>query len=395
MAATMFLGLAILSLVPPSEPSTASADSLTLKDGKILLGQVLDSERRGPLLVLVRRDWASKNLPDHLASWEKLETPITKRAETLRRHRLEAWKRDRARNPVDGDRISPWIDSELTRLASPDPKPKSPLMVVKIGRTEVRAIDRKPRKANRLLRLAWLSEFPDVESMSQADLTQGLEGRGFSTISEAPVAVDALLPIPLEDDAHWLIRRASTEVVNDPGGRILRYQGMVMDEPAAGEAPPAGAALNAAIGGLKELLGGEPQADPLPGKLRDLATKGRVGAVVTRLEMAPDMASTVVETTLFVRQGDRWNPAISRSSTIRPDDLPANAGDGIADDPQIKAVFGMVEGLGLGTIPPEMKRRSLNMGAATRQALGQAKGALDQELNATALSLEPAKAPRP
>ena len=47
-------------------------------------------------------------------------------------------------------------------------------------------------------------------------------------------------------------------------------------------------------------------------------------------------------------------------------DLPANAGDGLADDPQVKAVFGVVESLGLGEVPPELKRRSLNMGAATR-----------------------------
>jgi hypothetical protein len=398
MAAAFLIGLALLGLTPPIGPSPAATDALTLRDGKVVLGQILESDRRGPLLVLVRRDWAAKNLPDRLASWEKLEAPITQRAEAQRRSRLEAWKRDRPRNAVDGDRITPWIDGELARLANPDPKKKSPLMVVKIGRTEVKTIDRKPRKANRLLRLGWLSDFPDVETMPQSDLVQAVEGRGFSANSDAPVSVDSLLPIPLEDDVHWLIRRGATEIINDPGGRILRYQGMVMAEPAAGEAPPAGAALNAAIGGLKELLG-EPQADPLPGKLHDLAGKGRVGAVVTRLDMAPDMSSTVVETTLWVRLGDRWNPAISRSSTVRPDDLPANAGQDIAEDPQVKAVFGVVESLGLGTVPPEMKRRSLNMGAATRQALGQARGALDQELNAMALSLEPAKdrpaAPKP
>ena len=42
--------------------------------------------------------------------------------------------------------------------------------------------------------------------------------------------------------------------------------------------------------GLKELLGEAP-VDPLPGKLRDLAPKGRIGAVVTRLDLSPDLAS--------------------------------------------------------------------------------------------------------
>ena len=69
--------------------------------------------------------------------------------------------------------------------------------------------------------------------------------------------------------------------------------------------------------------------------------------------------------------------------------MPANAGADIADDPQVKAFFGVVESLGIGQIPPELKQRTLNMGAATRKALGQARDALDQELKATALSLDP------
>ena len=388
MAATgLLIGLATLGLAPP--PSTNSAaDAVTFRDGKVVLGQLLDSDRRGPLLMLVRRAWAEANLPDRAAAWAKAEAPLIQRAASQRRERLQAWRRDRRPNPGEGDRITPWLDRELARLADPKSDAKSPLMVVKLGRTDVKSIDRKPRQANRMLRLGWLSNLPDVETMSREDLAQGLEGRGFSSSVDTPVSVDSLLPVQPETDAQWLVRRAATEVTNDPGGRLLRYQGIVMPEPAAGEAPPAGASLAAALGSIKELLGEAP-VDPLPGKLRDLAGQGRGGAVVTRLDLSPDFSAVSVETTLWVRAGDRWNPAIVRPATIRPDDLPANAGDGLADDPQVKAAFGLVESLGLGEVPPELKRRSLNMGAATRKALGQARGALDQELNSAALSLEP------
>ena len=348
-------------------------------------------------MILVRRAWAEANLPDREAAWAKAEAPLARRAEAQRRERLHAWRRDRRPNPAEGDRITPWLDRELARLADPKAETKSPLMVVKLGRTEVKAIDRKPRRANRMLRLGWLSNLPDVETMSPEDLAQGLEGRGFDPNATTPVSVDSLLPAQPETDAQWLVRRAATEVANDPGGRLLRYQGLVLPEPAPGEAPPAGASLAAALGSLKELLGEAP-VDPLPGKLRELAGQGRVGAVVTRLDLSPDLASVSVETTLWVRAGgDRWVPAIVRSANVRPDDLPANAGDGLADDPQVKAAFGVVEALGLGEVPPELKRRSLNMGAATRKALGQARGALDQELNSAALSLEPPRdqAPAP
>jgi hypothetical protein len=380
------VGLASIAQGPPA----TAADSLTFRDGKVLLGQILDSDRRGPLLVLVRRAWADAHLPDRSVTWQKAEAPLVQRAIAQHRERLAAWRRDRLANPVEGDRILGWIDGEQTRLADPKRGTDSPLMVVRLGRLDVKAVAKRTRALNRMLRLGWLSNLPEVEAMPTADLSQALEGRGFAPGLDEPVSVDGLLPPQPETDAQWLVRRAATEIANDPGGRLLRYQGMVLPEPAPGEAPPAAASLGAALSGLKELLGETP-VDPLPGKLRELGQKGRVGAVVTRLELSPDLSAVAVETALWVRAGgDRWTPAIVRSANIRPDDLPANAGDGLADDPQVKAAFGLVESLGLGEVPADLKRRSLNMGAATRKALGLARGALDKELQPLALSLEPA-----
>ena len=129
-----------------------------------------------------------------------------------------------------------------------------------------------------MLRLGWLSDFlPDVETMPRDDLKQALEGRGFSADArDAGLGRPAVARLKPETDGQWLIRRAATEVVNDPGGRLLRYQGMIMAEPAAGEAPPAAASLNAALGTIKELLGEAP-VDPLPGKLRELGGRGGPG----------------------------------------------------------------------------------------------------------------------
>jgi hypothetical protein len=392
IAAGLLIGLASLGLEPPSNRS--AADLVTLHDGKIVIGQLIDSDRRGPQYMLVRRDWAEANLPDKSTAWEKLEAPLVRKAEAQRRERLLAWKQDRKPDPAGADRITGWIERELARMAAPNAGDKSSLMVIKLNRTEVKAIERKSKKDQRMLRLGWLSNLPDVETMSRENLAQALDGRGFSPDANTPVSVDPLLPIQAETEAQWLVRRAATEVLNDPGGRLLRYQGMVMPEPAAGEAPPAAASLNAALGTIKELLGEAP-VDPLPGKLRELAGQGRVGVVVTRLELSPDFSSVAVETTLWARGGDRWVPAVVRSSSVRPDDLPANAADGLAEDPQVKAAFGVVEALGLGEVPQELKRRSLNMGAATRNALGQARGALDQDLHTLELSLDPPRAARP
>jgi hypothetical protein len=237
-----------------------------------------------------------------------------------------------------------------------------------------------------------------VEKKTPDDLRQALEGRGFATDGATAVSLDALLPIPAETDAQWLLKRAATEISNDRGLRFLRAGAAVLPEPAPGEAPgPEG--LASAVSGLKQLLG-DNLVDPMVATLREVEGRGRVGAVVTRLEVSPDVSEVRVESTLLVRMGkDRWVPALSRSSTVRPSTLAPNAGAPLADDPQVKAAFGVVESLGLGPIPEDVKQRSLSVGAATQKALGQVRSALVDELSKNALPIhevgpEPAGAQR-
>ncbi len=266
MGATAWLvGLATLGLGPPS--STSVADAVTFRDGKVLLGQIVETNRQGgrPLMMMVRRDWAEKNLPDRTALWTKAEVPAIHQAVTLRKQRLSDWRRDRPQNPPAGDRITSWIDRELARLADPAKMEKSFLMVVTLSRTDLKLLTTRSGRLRRMLQLGWLSNFPDVEAMSVNDLEQALEGRGFAPEADTPVSLDSLLPPQSENNAKWLVRRASTEVIHDEGGRFLRYQGLIIPEPAPGEAPPAAASLNAALSSLKELLGEAP-VNPLPGR---------------------------------------------------------------------------------------------------------------------------------
>ena len=378
------VGMSAIAQGAPADANATAADTLTFRDGTILLGQVLDGDRRGPLPVLARRDWVARNLPDRAAAWTKAEAPGVRRAIAQRRDRLACWRADRLANPSEGDRILAWIDREMARLAGPTPE-VSPLMLVRLNRTEVKAVARRARGSNRMLRLGWLSGLPEVESIPTADLSRALEGRGIAPGLADGVDVESLLPLALESDGQWVARRASTELAHDPGGRFLRHQGLLLPEPAPGEPLPDASGLEAAVSGLKTLMVEAP-VDPLPGKLADLARKGRVGAIVTRLDLAPDFSSVAVETALWVRSGpDRWAPALARSANARPGGLPV---DGLADDPQVRAAFGVVEALGFGAIPAEVRQQSLDLGAATRKALGQARGALDREIQPLAFSLE-------
>src|SRR5947209_1469576 len=109
-----------LAAAPASAPETA-ADVVTLRDGKSLLGQVVEPTVRGSVVVLVRRAWAEANLPDWSARWQSAEAAALRRARSQRRDRLSAWRRERGASVEKDDRILGWIDRELAGLAEPSP----------------------------------------------------------------------------------------------------------------------------------------------------------------------------------------------------------------------------------------------------------------------------------
>jgi hypothetical protein len=376
-----------------ARPATA-ADVVTLKDGTTVLGQVANPADRGKLVMVVRRAWADEHLPERAKAWRAFEAPWLERARTERLRRLEAWRRERSaaigadeRDPILGP-----LGREIDRLREAKSDDLPPLLMVPIERREVAKVDRRPPDVARWLRAGWRSGIADVEMMPLPDLKGALEARNVPLAGDDPAPIDDLLPLPIEDEARWRLRRAATEVQADRSARFARHGDAIFPENANGQ----GLNLNA-LGGLgnlsgllRELTGDTPRPDPLPATLRGVAERGGVGAVVTTLEIAPDLAGVRVESALWVREGDdptRWRPAGSRIAQVRTDQIRADAGAAIADDPQVKAVFELADGLGLGQITPEMKQRALAIGAATQQALGQAREALQGDLDSVALTL--------
>ncbi len=359
---------------------TRAADTVTLRDGKIVSGELLEPASAGSVGFQVRRAWVREHLPEWTDRWEAAEGPQNRRALASRRQRLETWRRDRLAAPkMQDDRITPWIDRELARLGD-EAAARPPLLLLRLSRGDVKSVARAPKGSGRLLRLGWLNGFPNPESLSLDDLKGALEGRGLDLDSKAPVSIDTLLAPKIETDAAWLTRRAATEVSYDPGLRLIRHQGLVLPESEPGQAVNP-ETINAGLSALKNLLGENPD-DPLPGRLQEIASRGRVGALVTRLDVSADMSVVTVEMALWVHQGrDRWTVAGSRSARVRPDDLGPDAGKELADDPRVAQAFQLVEGLGFGQAVQEVKQRGLAVGAATRKALGQARSLANDDLN--------------
>src|SRR4051794_15537335 len=106
---TIPVALGLLLAAKPSAPDTA-ADIVTLRDGSVVLGQVVEPSPRGTVTMYVRRAWAEANLPDLARRWGDAEKPEQGRARKLRRDRLARWKRERVAEPGQVDPIGDWID---------------------------------------------------------------------------------------------------------------------------------------------------------------------------------------------------------------------------------------------------------------------------------------------
>ncbi len=404
-------GLALAAMTPPasraqsarkpaakgapkkeSPKDTTGADALVLRDGKTLLGQIYDPSPRGTYIVLVRRAWAEANLPAWSDKWKAGENGTIEAAERQRRERLAIWRRDRlvapGAVPAD-DRITQWLDREMARPAGQSEP--SVLMTVRLGRGDVKSVDRRGMAAARALRYGWLLGFNDPETTPLDDLKDSISARGMTTAGNEPIVLDSLLPATTETDDRWALRRAATEALNDEGLRFVRHGNVVLPEPVPGQPIDPTQAAAVIQDTIREVLGGS-ASDPLPARLQSVAAKGRVGAIVTRMELSPDLEGVTVESALFVRTASGWTRGPWRAGTIRVGDVAPGAAEAIADDPQVKSAFGLVDSIAPGMITPQMRQKGLDVGATTKRALSMARSSLSRDLAALAVPLESADA---
>lgn len=379
---------------PAVAAGASAADRVVLRDGRVVLGLITSPEAgpRGGFDMLVRRDWAEAHVEDLAAKWARNAQSVARPAIAQRRERLKAWRRERAGFVPAGDPILSWIDGELTRLEDEKAAAETPLLSVRIARGDCRSVDRATKADGRLLALGWLCGLADVEEKPLGELQDALEARGYALVGEETPSIDRLAPIVQEPEARWLARRAATELSVDSDLRFVRYQGLLLPDVQAGQ-PLAAAEINpsAILSQINKLFDpGAPQGDPLAPELARIAARGRAGAAVTQLEIAPDLSRVVVEIALWVRGPRGWSVYGTRAHAVRPDQVDPAVGQNIAGDPQVQAAFSLVDKFAPGAVTPEMRQRGLGVGAATSQALGAARSAFNHELDSLALPvLEP------
>ncbi len=378
------------------------ADVIRLNDGSEVHGHIWgeDQPRATAVTLWVHRDWARQHVPERLADWERTELKRVERARGERLQRLEGWRaeRSRGRGGVAGSEIDAWIGRQITKLRDDGAGSESPLISARILRREIAEIVASDVPRRRLLRQGWRLGVPEVESFAPEDLIGSLRARNVAVDGSDPAPIDDLLPIQSESDRAWLLRRAATEIRSEPEDlRWIAFQGMLMRESGGREAQAAAMLgqvqdltrrlLNDPLGADLNLGGGG--GDQLQETLRGIANRGRSGALVTELTIAPDATQVRVRITLWIRDGRRgWQVSGTRDAMVDPSTMPMDQAQGLAQDPQVQAALRMVETLGLGQAAEAQMDRALRAGVATQCALAIARERAEADLDRLVLPVD-------
>ena len=361
------------------------ADRIVLRDDKKLLGQVEESSNNGTLLILARREMVRKTLPNWATKWEEAEKDANAMAVQQRRERLAGWRRERPPESAPGDRITAWLDRELAQSAGP--VAPSTLMVIRLDRDDVSAVERRTDVAAQALRAAWVLGLADPETTPLSTLKDSIEGRGMILANDNPIAVDRLLPPFAERSDHWLLRRAATEVLYDDGLRFIGFGSNILPEPVPGQPLDPATGVTLVESTIRDVLGvGRP--DSLHLRMAAVAARGRAGMILTRIVIAPDLSSASAESTLYFYNGSNWDRALWRSQSLEVGTVPPVVVSMVAADPQVKAVMNLIDSIGAGFVSPVMKERGLVVATTVGGAVVLARTALIRALTGLAFDVE-------
>ncbi len=259
-------------------------------------------------------------------------------------------------------------------------------IVLELPKTRTRGMEAQPAARRELCRLAILNDIPDFEETHWKSVAEQLQKIPF-----AARKVDAPNP---QQDVNKNVQRilAAVDLRLNTATRLVQQGKNVFDESAQ---PDLATLMSSLLGAnteslLEELLGegsrpvpaARNNSDSLSNAARVLAdSKGHTTAVVTAFDFDPAAGSATVTRRLFRKRPDaQWDFLVTVIGASTTADLKAGQVEAILNDPQIKEISGLVEGLGLGGA---QFSNALQLGAVVRNAMFAADQAFEQEIQGT------------
>lgn len=346
-------------------------DKVSLNDNTQIWGLLLSKR---PTRILVNTSWMKANCAEFydkslaLKLKETRTTPYASLSESLRKI-IDLAETAEPREP---QRIG-LLKEVLARL-EPGEIAEPEFIILELSKSQVTNVKSQSEARRELCRLAILNDIPNIEETHWKSIAEQLQA-----IPEA----DRKLTPPAamnntEENLEQLL--AAVDVRANMASRMIQTGSTVIDESTK---PDLSLLLNSMLGGNVQSLLGEllnegqprqPQALPnetLPDAARRIAdSKSHSTIVLSGFDFDIGSGSATVTRRLFHKGNDgQWKLLLSSRETSAAADVKPGQIEAIENDPQVKEIAGLVEGLGLGGGPFS---NALQMGAVVQNALSEA-----------------------
>lgn len=346
-------------------------DKVSLNDNTQIWGLLLS---RRPTRLLVNTTWMRTNgaefyEKDVLPSIKETQTtPYASLAETLQKE-IDVLESEQPEKP---QRIG--LLKEILARLTPDEIEEPKFIVLELPKSRVTNVESQTEARRELCRLALLNDLQDIEETHWKSIAEQLQA-----IPEANRKLTP--PQAVNNDRDNLEQILSAvDIRTNTASRLIQTGSTVVDESAE---PDLSLLLNSMLGGnVQSLLGellneGQPQQpqtppnDTLPAAASRIAdSKNHSTVVLSGFEFDINSGSATVTRRLFRKsENGQWRLLLSSRETSTAADVKPGQVEAIENDPQVKEIAGLVEGLGLGG---GQFSNALQMGAVVQNALGEA-----------------------
>ena len=322
---------------------------------------------------------------------ETQATPYASLAEALQKE-IDLLK---STEPEESQRIG--LLKEILARLTPEEIEDPQFIVLELPKSRVTNVESQSEARRELCRLALLNDVKDIEDTHWKSIVEQLQA--------IPVANRKLTaPQASNNDQDNLEQiLAAVDIRMNTASRLIQTGSTVVDESAK---PDLSLLLNSMLEGnvqsvLTELLNeGQPrqqQAPPdsalPPAASRIADSKNHSTVVLSNFDFDITSSSATVTRRLF-RKGDngQWRLLLSNRETSTAANVKPGQVEAIENDPQVKEIASLVEGLGLGG---GQFSSALQMGAVVQNALGEANQKFEEKIQdiITARNLSNAQEP--
>lgn len=346
-------------------------DRISLNDKTQVWGMLLNKR---PTRVLVNTSWIRTNCPDF---YEKDVAPQIHASQTVTNASLaEILQKEidlAATTEPETPQRTGLLKEILDRLM-PDETAEPVFFILELPKSRVTNVESQTEARRKLCRLALLNNIQDIEETHWKSIAEQLQA--------IPEAERKLTPPQAtnDDQKNLELILAAVDVRMNAASRLIQTGSTVIDESAE---PDLSLLLNSMLGGNVQSLLGEllnegqprqpeaPPNDTLPDAARRAADMKKHSTVVlSGFDFDLATGSATVTRRLF-RKGEngQWRLLLSSRETSTIADVKPGQVEAIENDPQVKEIAGLVEGLGLGG---GQFSNALQMGAVVQNALGEA-----------------------